>query len=154
VAAPAEAPSRVEEAGSEPSREAEVVWQALADPTRRWVLELLSERPRTTGALCGASELSRFAIMKHLKVLAAAGLVLVERRGRERWNRLDARPLWRTVAPLLRRCRQPATTVADGLEDAGSSEAGARWTGQPASSGGARSRARIARRHELNLEED
>lgn len=69
------------------------VWRALADPTRRRLLDLLREGPRTTGALCARFPLSRFGVMKHLAVLERAGLVLVERRGRERWNYLNAIPL-------------------------------------------------------------
>lgn len=67
---------------------------ALADPTRRRVVDLLRERPRTTGEL--ASEvpgLSRFTVMKHLGVLVEAGLVVVRREGRKRWNYLNAVPL-------------------------------------------------------------
>ena len=70
------------------------VWKALADPTRRAILDLLAGRARTTGELGGAfPELSRFAVMKHLGVLEAAGLVVVRRRGRERWNHLNGVPL-------------------------------------------------------------
>ncbi len=69
------------------------VWRALADPTRRAILDLLRERPRTTGELTEAFPTSRFAVMKHLAVLQKAGLVVVRRRGRERWNHLNGVPL-------------------------------------------------------------
>jgi uncharacterized protein YndB with AHSA1/START domain/DNA-binding transcriptional ArsR family regulator len=70
------------------------VWKALADPTRRAILDLLSGRPRMTGDLAAEfPHLSRFAVMKHLAVLEEAGLVLVRRRGRERWNHLNAVPI-------------------------------------------------------------
>jgi len=69
------------------------VWKALADPTRRRLLDLLKEGPRTTGELSSRFPLSRFAVMKHLAVLERAGLVIVEREGRERWNHLNAVPL-------------------------------------------------------------
>lgn len=71
------------------------VWRALSDPTRRKLLDLLKVRPRTTGELCGRFRVTRFAVMKHLRVLARARLVLVERRGRERWNHLNAVPIQR-----------------------------------------------------------
>lgn len=71
------------------------VWKALADPTRRRILDLLKDRPRTTGDVCTAFSLSRFAVMKHLGVLEDAGLVVVRRNGRERWNHLNAVPLRR-----------------------------------------------------------
>ena len=69
------------------------IWQALADPHRRAILDLLKVRPQTTGELCEAFSVSRFAVMKHLTVLEKAGLVIVKRRGRERWNYLNAVPL-------------------------------------------------------------
>jgi DNA-binding transcriptional ArsR family regulator/uncharacterized protein YndB with AHSA1/START domain len=70
------------------------VWKALADPTRRAILDLLRERARTTGELSAAFPgLSRFGVMKHLGVLEEARLVLVRRRGRERWNHLNGVPL-------------------------------------------------------------
>ena len=75
------------------SDELKWVFKALADGTRRKILDLLSERPLTTGELCAAFPVSRFAVMKHLSVLEKAGLVLVRRRGRERFNHLNAVPL-------------------------------------------------------------
>ncbi len=69
-------------------------WNALSDPTRRSILDLLGSEPRTTGDLAAAfPHLSRFAVMKHLGVLERAGLVLVRRSGRVRWNHLNAVPL-------------------------------------------------------------
>jgi DNA-binding transcriptional ArsR family regulator len=78
------------------------VWGALTDPTRRAILDLLRERPRTTGELCGAFPLSRFAVMKHLGVPEDAGLIAVRQRGRERWNHLNAVPLQQIVERWLR----------------------------------------------------
>jgi len=70
------------------------IFKALADPTRRRILDLLSPRPRTTGELVDAFPgLSRFAVMKHLGVLQRAGLLIVTREGRNRWNSLNAVPL-------------------------------------------------------------
>jgi uncharacterized protein YndB with AHSA1/START domain/DNA-binding transcriptional ArsR family regulator len=69
------------------------VFKALADPTRRRLLDLLAGGPRTTGDLCGRFRTSRFAVMKHLGVLERAGLVTVLRHGRERWNHLNPVPL-------------------------------------------------------------
>ncbi len=58
------------------------------------MLDLLSEKPRTTGELSAAfPKLSRFAVMKHLRVLDAAGLIVVTREGRQRWNSLNPVPL-------------------------------------------------------------
>jgi DNA-binding transcriptional ArsR family regulator len=81
------------------------LWRALASPWRRRLLDLLRDGPATTGALAGQiPQLSRFAVMQHLGVLADAGVVLVERRGRDRFNYLNPVPLreWyeRWVQPL------------------------------------------------------
>src|SRR6186713_3023904 len=84
------------------------VWRVLASPQRRQLLDLLSEGPRTTGELAEAMpDLSRFAVMQHLSVLTDAGLVVVRRRGRHRFNHLNPVPLrrWyeRWVVPLADR---------------------------------------------------
>lgn len=71
------------------------VWAALADPTRRHILDMLRERPRTTGQLSAEFPQSRYAVMKHLTVLEEAGLLAVRRDGRERWNHINATPLRR-----------------------------------------------------------
>jgi DNA-binding transcriptional ArsR family regulator/uncharacterized protein YndB with AHSA1/START domain len=78
------------------------VWKALSDSTRRTILDLLKERPRTTGELSDAFEVSRYAVMKHLTVLEEAGLLAVRRKGRERWNHLNAVPLQRLYERWLR----------------------------------------------------
>jgi DNA-binding transcriptional ArsR family regulator len=74
--------------------EAADVWRALSSPWRRRLLDRLRQAPATTGELAaGLPELSRFAVMQHLGVLVEAGLVLPERRGRERVNHLNPVPL-------------------------------------------------------------
>ena len=70
------------------------IWRALADPVRRTLLDALAIAPRTTGELVEAeSQLCRTAVMKHLDVLVAAGLVVVRREGRRRWNYLNPVPI-------------------------------------------------------------
>src|SRR3989338_4032241 len=72
----------------------EPIWKALADGNRRRILDLLKDGPKTTGDLCGKfSRMSRFGVMKHLKVLSRSGLVIQEERGREVWNYLNAVPI-------------------------------------------------------------
>lgn len=71
-----------------------LVFRALANETRRRILDALKAGPQTTGALCKLlPALDRTTVMQHLGVLTAAGLVIVERRGRERWNHLNALPI-------------------------------------------------------------
>jgi DNA-binding transcriptional ArsR family regulator/uncharacterized protein YndB with AHSA1/START domain len=79
-----------------------LAWKALADPTRRHILDYLKERPRTTGELSDLFAQSRFGVMKHLAILERAGLIVVRRRGRERWNHLNAIPLQRIYERWLR----------------------------------------------------
>lgn len=72
----------------------DTVFKALASPTRRRLLDELKDRPRTTGDLCDrVPELDRCTVMQHLRVLEGAGLVIAQRKGRERWNHLDPLPI-------------------------------------------------------------
>lgn len=70
------------------------VFKALADPTRRALLDALYERDgQTLTALEQGLEMSRFGVMKHLKVLERAGLVTTKRRGREKLHFLNPVPI-------------------------------------------------------------
>lgn len=69
------------------------VLKALADPSRWRIVTALADGPSTTGELAALFDQTRFGVMKHLGILVDAGLVLVERRGRERWNHLNPVPL-------------------------------------------------------------
>lgn len=80
------------------------LWRALADPTRRRILDLLRERPLITGDVAAQFAISRIAVMRHLEVLAEAGLVTSRKRGRERWHYLNVVPLQK----LHRRWADPA----------------------------------------------
>jgi DNA-binding transcriptional ArsR family regulator len=70
------------------------VFKALSSRTRRSILDLLKDRPRTTGEICAHFPgLDRCTTMQHLGVLQRAGLVIAQRKGRERWNHLDVLPI-------------------------------------------------------------
>ncbi|MDI5961744.1 ArsR/SmtB family transcription factor [Streptantibioticus silvisoli] len=70
------------------------VFKALADPTRRLLLDRLFERDgRTLTELQCCVEMTRFGVMKHLKVLEEAGLVVSRRHGRVKLHFLDGRPI-------------------------------------------------------------
>ncbi len=72
----------------------ENVFQAVADPTRRLILERLRhDGPQSVKQLAAPLPISRQAVTKHLDGLRTCGLVQVERRGRERLHRLDPEPL-------------------------------------------------------------
>ena len=70
------------------------IFKALADPTRRFLLDLLFQRDgRTLKELESGLEMTRFGVMKHLKVLEEAGLVITRRSGREKLHFLNAVPI-------------------------------------------------------------
>jgi uncharacterized protein YndB with AHSA1/START domain len=70
------------------------VFRALADPTRRSLLdELFREDGQTLSALQGRFAMTRFGVMKHLKQLEGAGLVVTRRRGREKLHFLNPVPI-------------------------------------------------------------
>jgi DNA-binding transcriptional ArsR family regulator len=70
------------------------VFKALADPTRRALLDRLFERDgRTLTELEAEVEMTRFGVMKHLRVLEDAGLVVTRRSGREKLHFLNAVPI-------------------------------------------------------------
>ncbi len=68
-------------------------FEALADPTRKRILDLLRERPRLVGELVDALEMSQPGISKHLRVLREAGLVNVRQDAQRRWYELRPEPL-------------------------------------------------------------
>jgi DNA-binding transcriptional ArsR family regulator len=70
------------------------VFKALADPTRRHLLDLLHDRDgRTLTELESGLEMTRFGVMKHLRVLEEAGLVITRRSGREKLHFLNPVPI-------------------------------------------------------------
>jgi DNA-binding transcriptional ArsR family regulator len=70
------------------------VFKALADPTRRFLLDLLFQRDgRTLTELESGLVMSRFGVAKHLRVLEDAGLVITRRSGREKLHFLNAVPI-------------------------------------------------------------
>lgn len=76
------------------SEDLDQVWKALADETRRTILDFLRTGPKPTTAIVEQfPELSRFAVMKHLDVLRQATLVVTREEGRQRINSLNAVPI-------------------------------------------------------------
>jgi len=95
----------------------EPVWKALSNPVRRRILDLLREGPLTTSALAERfSDLSRFAVMQHLKVLEEADLVVPRREGRLRHNHLNPVPIQRVYDRWVHRYMQPWTEALVGLK--------------------------------------
>ena len=79
---------------SDPKDKLDPVWKALADPTRRSILDLLRDQPRTTTEIVDAfPHLTRFGVMKHLEALREAELVHTREEGRQRVNSLNVFPI-------------------------------------------------------------
>jgi DNA-binding transcriptional ArsR family regulator len=96
----------------------DAVWKALANPLRRSMLDHLARGPMTTGELAEQfAELSRFAIMQHLRVLTDADLVRVQREGRQRFNYLNPVPIQMLYDRWVGRYMQPWTEALVSLRD-------------------------------------
>ncbi|MBO9412923.1 MULTISPECIES: metalloregulator ArsR/SmtB family transcription factor [unclassified Ruegeria] len=72
-------------------------FRALADPTRRDIVQMLASQDMTIAQLTDCFDMTRAAVKKHLTVLSDGGLIQVEARGRERINRLEPEGM----APVL-----------------------------------------------------
>ena len=71
------------------AHQADVVWDAMGDRTRRAIIECLTERPMAVGELADELPVSQPAVSQHLKVLKAAGLVQERAAGTRRIYRLN-----------------------------------------------------------------
>ena len=91
--------------------ELDAVFRALADPTRRAVLDALFERDgQTVTALCAHfPEMTRFGVMKHLTLLEAADLVITHREGRTKQHYLNPVPIQRLADRWIGKYAQPFT---------------------------------------------
>ncbi|HEX5094562.1 MAG TPA: helix-turn-helix domain-containing protein, partial [Acidimicrobiia bacterium] len=93
------------------------VFRALADPTRRSLLdELFREDGQTLHALEAKFEMTRFGVMKHLKVLEDAGLVVTKKRGREKLHFLNAVPIRLIHDRWVSKYAEPWAAALSGLK--------------------------------------
>jgi uncharacterized protein YndB with AHSA1/START domain/DNA-binding transcriptional ArsR family regulator len=93
------------------------VFRALADPTRRSLLdELYEEDGQSLTALEGRLPMSRFGVMKHLKVLEEAGLVVTKRRGREKLHFLNPVPIRLVHDRWVSKYAEPWAATLTGLK--------------------------------------
>jgi uncharacterized protein YndB with AHSA1/START domain len=93
------------------------VFRALADPTRRRLLdELFEEDGQTLGALERRLPMTRFGVMKHLKVLEEAGLVVTKRRGREKLHFLNPVPIRLVHDRWVSKYAEPWAATLTGLK--------------------------------------
>ena len=94
------------------------VFKALADPTRRSLLDELFERDgQTLSELEGRLPMTRFGVMKHLRVLEEAGLVTTRRRGREKLHFLNPVPIQRVHERWVSKYAQPWASALSRLKD-------------------------------------
>ena len=61
------------------------VFQAIADPTRREIINLIAKKSLTPNAVADSFDVSRQAISKHIKILTECGLIVIDQQGRERY---------------------------------------------------------------------
>jgi uncharacterized protein YndB with AHSA1/START domain len=95
----------------------EAVFRALADPTRRRLLDALFKKDgQTLGALTARLPMTRFGVMKHLRVLEEAGLVVTRRRGREKLHFLNAVPIRLVHDRWVSKYAEPWVAALSGLK--------------------------------------
>src|SRR4051812_2577938 len=95
----------------------DAVFKALADPTRRGLLDALFESDgQTLGALEERLPMTRFGVMKHLKVLEEAGLVITRKRGREKLHFLNPVPIRLIYDRWVSKYAEPMAAGLTGLK--------------------------------------
>jgi DNA-binding transcriptional ArsR family regulator len=93
------------------------VFKALADPTRRHLLDRLFQRDgRTLTELESELQMSRFGVMKHLRVLEQAGLVVTQRSGREKHHFLNPVPIRLIHDRWIDKYTEPRVSALAGLK--------------------------------------
>jgi DNA-binding transcriptional ArsR family regulator len=95
------------------------VFKALADPSRRMLLDSLNaHNGQTLRQLCAGLDMARQSVSKHLAVLEAAGLVTAVRRGREKLHDLNAAPISDIAERWISRYDQPRVEALADLKKA------------------------------------
>lgn len=95
----------------------DLVYKALADRRRREILDILRDAPKTTGAICGHfTGLDRCTVMQHLRVLETAGLVISRKKGRYKWNYIDAAPIRDIYNRWINRYASPSVELITRLK--------------------------------------
>jgi DNA-binding transcriptional ArsR family regulator len=100
------------------TEELDAIWKALADATRRQILDFLRNGPRTTTEIVEQfPHLSRFGVMKHLDVLREADLVKTRCDGRRRVNTINAVPIRRIYERWVSKYEDVWASSLVGLKD-------------------------------------
>jgi DNA-binding transcriptional ArsR family regulator len=96
------------------------VFQAIADPTRRDIINLIAHQSMNLNSIAGNFDVSRPAISQHIKILIECGLVVIKRQGRERFAEARLQPLnqvtdW--IEPFRKQMEERYQALDDVLED-------------------------------------
>jgi DNA-binding transcriptional ArsR family regulator len=91
------------------------VFQAIADPTRRQIINLISHKPLNLNSVAEQFDVSRPAISKHIKILTECGLIVVKQQGRERYCEARLEKL-NEVSDWVEQYRKFWTAKLDALE--------------------------------------
>tara|TARA_R100001143_G_scaffold63594_1_gene73153 strand:- start:9763 stop:10071 length:309 start_codon:yes stop_codon:yes gene_type:complete len=73
------------------------IYQAIADPTRRQIIDLLANQSLPVNDVAERFDISRPAISKHIKILNECGLVVIRKKGRQRYCRADTQKLLEVI---------------------------------------------------------
>ena len=92
------------------------VFQAIADPTRREIINIISKKPLNVNTIAENFEVTRTAIYKHLKILSECGLVNIRQEGRERFCEVKLERL-NEVSDWVDQYRRLWTEKLDALEE-------------------------------------
>ena len=90
-------------------------FQAIADPTRREIINILSRGTLNLNSVAGNFDISRPAISKHIKILTECGLIVIKQQGRERYCEANLQPL-NKVSKWVEQYRIFWTSKLDALE--------------------------------------
>ncbi len=94
------------------------IFRALADHRRRQILDLLKNKPMTTGDICAHfKSIDRCTVMQHLGVLEKAELIIVKREGRFRWNYLNVVPIQQIHDRWINRYASESVAILTRLKD-------------------------------------
>jgi DNA-binding transcriptional ArsR family regulator len=92
------------------------VFQAIADPTRREIINMIAAKPLNLNTVSGHFDISRPAISKHIKILTECGLITIRQQGRERYCEPKLDKL-REVSQWIEQYREFWNTKLDALDD-------------------------------------
>lgn len=92
------------------------VFQAIADPTRREIIDLLAHQSLNLNSIADKFDISRPAVSKHIRILTECGLLIIREQGRERYCSADLRKL-QQVSEWTEKYRVFWTKKLDALED-------------------------------------